>query len=206
MNQIQTADSIEAEAARVRAQLVEVGADLRSHVDPVALVDVAKASFTRRSEGVPPFLKKNASPIGLVLLGGAFGATLIGLLSPPRKKDLPATGAVDPPGTDAVASPTAKAHLGAVLLSTVSVGLGYVGGMFVPKTTAEERLLGEPKAVLSAKLDEFLQQHSRGMKLAAANLFGVSRISAAMLVALAAAAEALGVSRPSVRIIERKPL
>ena len=91
----------------------------------------------------------------------------------------------------------------AALLSTVSVGLGYVGGMFVPKTPAEERLLGEPKAVLSAKLDEFLQQHSRGMKLAAANLFGVSRFSAAMLIALAAAAEALGVSR---RSVERKPL
>ena len=66
--------------------------------------------------------------------------------------------------------------------------------MFVPKTPAEERLLGEPKAVLSAKLDEFLQQHSRGIKLAAANLFGVSRFSAAMLVAMAAAAEALGFS------------
>jgi hypothetical protein len=203
MNQIQTADRIEAEAARVRAQLIEVGADIRSHVGPVALVDAAKASFTRRSKDVPAFLKKNASPIGLVLLGGAFGATLIGLLSPPRKAKLPATGAVDPPGTDAVASPTTKVRLEAALLSTVSVGLGYVGGMFVPETTAEKRLLGQPKAVLSAKLDEFLQQHSRGMKLAAANLFGVSRLSAAMLVALAAAAEALGVSR---RSVERKPL
>jgi hypothetical protein len=203
MNQIQTADRIEAEAARVRAQLIEVGADIRSHVDPVALVDAAKASFTRRSKDAPAFLKKNASPIGLVLLGGACGATLIGLLSPLRKANLPATGAVDTPGTDAVASPTTKAHFEAALLSTVSVGLGYVGGMFVPETTAEKRLLGQPKAVLSAKLDEFLQQHSRGMKLAAANLFGVSRISAAMLVALAAAAEALGVSR---RSMERTPL
>jgi hypothetical protein len=202
MNQIQTADRIEAEAARVRAQLIEVGADIRSHVDPVALVDAAKASFTRRSKDAPAFLKKNASPIGLVLLGGACGATLIGLLSP-RKANLPATGAVETPGTDAVASPTTKAHFEAALLSTVSVGLGYVGGMFVPETTAEKRLLGQPKAVLSAKLDEFLQQHSRGMKLAAANLFGVSRLSAAMLVALAAAAEALGVSR---RSVERKPL
>jgi hypothetical protein len=201
MNQIQTADRIEAEAARVRAQLIEVGADIRSHVDPVALVDAAKASFTRRSKDAPAFLKKNASPIGLVLLGGACGATLIGLLSP-RKANLPATGAVETPGTDAVASPTTKAHFEAALLSTVSVGLGYVGGMFVPETTAEKRLLGQPKAVLSAKLDEFLQQHSRGMKLAAANLFGVSRISAAMLVALAAAAEALGVSR---RSMERTP-
>jgi hypothetical protein len=203
MNQIQTADRIEAEAARVRAQLIEVGADIRSHVDPVALVDAAKASFARRSKDAPAFLKKNASPIGLVLLGGAFGATVIGLLSPSRKAHLPATGAVDPPATEAAASPNAKAQLEAALLSTVSVGLGYVGGMFVPNTSAEERLLGEPKAALSAKLDEFLQQHSRGMKLAAANLFGVSRLSAATLVALAAAAEALGVSR---RSVERKSL
>ena len=85
MSQNQTAEAIEAEAARVRAQLVEVGADIRSHVDPVAVVDAAKASFTRRSKDAPAFLKKNASPIGLVLLGGACGATLIGLLSPSRK-------------------------------------------------------------------------------------------------------------------------
>jgi hypothetical protein len=203
MSQNQTAETVEAEAAHVRAQLVEVGAELRSHVDPIAVVDAAKASFARRSRDAPAFLKKNASPIGMMLLGGAFGATLIGLLSPSRKARSSAAGVIDPLATGAVESPNAKAQLEAALLSTVSVGLGYVGGMFVPNTSAEERLFGEPKEVLSAKLDEFLQQHSRGMKLAAANLFGVSRLSAAMLIALAAAAEALGVSR---RRTERKPL
>jgi len=203
MSQNQTAENVEAEAARVRAQLVEVGADIRSHVDPAALVHSAKASFTRRSKDAPAFLKKNASPIGMMLLGGAFGATLIGLLSPSRKARSPATGVTDPLATGAAASPNAKAQLEAALLSTVSIGLGYVGGMFVPKTPAEERLLGAPKAVLSAKLDEFLEQHSRGMKLAVANLFGVSRFSAAMLIALAASAEALGVSK---RSAARKPI
>lgn len=136
-----------------------------------------------------------------MLLGGAFGATLIGLLSPSRKARSSEAGVIDPPATGAAASPNAKAQLEAALLSMVSVGLGYVGGMFVPNSPAEERLFGEPKAVLSAKLDDFLQQHARGMKLAAANLFGVSRLSAAMLIALAASAEALGVSR---RSVERK--
>jgi hypothetical protein len=201
MSQNQTAESVEAEAARVRAQLVEVAADIRSHIDPTALVNAAKASLTRRSNDGPAFLKRNASPIGMMLLGGAFGATLIGLLSPSRKAR--SSGAVDLAVAGAAASPTMKTQLEAALLSTVGIGLGYVGGMFVPNTPVEERLLGAPKAVLSAKLDEFLQQHSRGMKLAAANLFGASRFSAAMLIALAAAAEALGVPR---RSAERKPL
>jgi hypothetical protein len=202
MSQRQTAESVEAEAARVRAQLVEVGADIRAHADPSAVVDAAKASFMRRSKDAPVFLKKNASPIGLVLIGGAVGATLIGLLSPSRKT--PPQTAVDvEPAAGNGASPTTKSQLEAALLSTVSVGLGYIGGMFVPNTRAEEKLLGEPKAVLSAKLDEFLQQHAHGMKLAAANLFGVSRLSAAMLIAMAAAAEALGVSG---RSRGRKPL
>src|ERR1700760_2434222 len=85
MSQHQTAESVEAEAARVRAQLIEVGGDIRAHVDPSVVVDAAKASFTRRSKDAPAFLKKNASPIGLVLLGGAFGATAVGLLLPSRK-------------------------------------------------------------------------------------------------------------------------
>ena len=195
MTQHQTAESVEAEAARVRAQLVEVGGDIRAHVDPSVVVDKAKASFTRRANDAPAFLKRNASPIGLVLLGGAAGATVIGLLGPSRKTRSRAAAAVDvEPIASASAAPTTKTQLEAALLSAVGVGLGYVGGMFVPKTPAEERLLGEPKAVLSAKLDEFLQQHSHGMKLATANLFGVSRFSAAMLVAMAAAAEALGIA------------
>lgn len=195
MSQHQTAESVEAEAARVRLQLIEVGGDIRAHVDPSVVVDAAKASFARRSKDVPAFLKKNASPIGLVLLGGAASATLIGLLSPSRKTRSRTPAAVDvAPLAGARTTPTTKIQLETALLSAVGVGLGYVGGMFVPKTPAEERLLGEPKAVLSAKLDEFLQQHSHGMKLATANLFGVSRFSAAMLIAMAGAAEALGIS------------
>ena len=85
MSQNQTAESVEVEAARVRAELVATGADIRAHVDPAAVVDAAKASFNRRSKDAPAFLKRNASPIGLVLLGGAFGATAVGLFLPPRK-------------------------------------------------------------------------------------------------------------------------
>ena len=204
MSQHQTAESVEAEAARVRMQLIEVGGDIRSHVDPSAVVDAAKASFTRRSKDAPAFLKRNASPIGLVLLGGAAGATVIGLLGPSRKTRSRTAATVDVgPLANAGAATTTKIQLEAALLSIVGVGLGYVGGMFVPKTPAEERLLGEPKAMLSAKLDEFLQQHSQGMKLATANLFGVSRFSAAMLIVMAAAAETLGFSGQSK---ERKPL
>jgi hypothetical protein len=198
MSHNQTAESVEAEAARVRAELIATGADIRAHVDPAAVVDAAKASFYRRSKDAPAFLKKNASPIGLVLLGGAFGATAVGLFLPPRKaRSHLRPGTNVERDTTRFGSPTKKAQFEAAILSAGGVGLGYVGGLFVPKTSAEERLLGEPKALLHAKLDEFLQQHSRGIKLAAANLFGISRFSAAMLVALAAAAEALGFSARS---------
>ena len=81
----QTAESIEAEAALVRSQLVAVGADIRHHADPAVIVDAAKASFKRRAEEAPSFLKENATPIGMVLLGGAFGAVLTGLVSHSRR-------------------------------------------------------------------------------------------------------------------------
>ena len=66
-------------------QLVEVGADIRAHADPTFILDAARASFSKRSREVPAYLRRNASPIGLVLLGGAVGATLIGLAARPRK-------------------------------------------------------------------------------------------------------------------------
>jgi hypothetical protein len=53
----QTAESIEAEAALVRSQLVAVGADIRHHADPAVIVDAAKASFKRRAGDAPSFLK-----------------------------------------------------------------------------------------------------------------------------------------------------
>jgi hypothetical protein len=191
MNQHRTVESVEAEAALVRAQLVVAGADIRAHVDPSPIVDAAKASFARRTKELPTVLRQNATPIGLVLLGGAFGATLVGLSAPSRKASSPTTG---PSHTPARTPATTKSRFEAAVLSTIGVGLGYIGGMFIPSTQAEERLLGEPKALMSAKLDEFLNQHTQGMKAAASNLFGASRLTAAMLIALAAAAEAFGVS------------
>ena len=63
----QTAESIEAEAALVRSQLVAVGADIRHQADPAVIVDAAKASFKRRAEDAPSFLKKNANAIGRLI-------------------------------------------------------------------------------------------------------------------------------------------
>ena len=59
-------------------------------------------------------------------------------------------------------------------------------------STTEERLLGPPKAVLGQHLDEFLKEHTRGIKMAAANVFGLSRLSATTLVGLAMLVEAVG--------------
>lgn len=85
------------------------------------------------------------------------------------------------------------------MLSTTSVALGYVGGMFIPKTPLEDKYLGPPKAAARAQLDAFLDQHMQSMKLAVANLFGVSRLAATTLIGLAAAAEALGIAKKSSR-------
>ena len=188
----QTAESIEAEAAAVRSQLVAVGADIRHHADPAVIVDAAKASFKRRTEGAPSFLKENATPIGMVLLGGACGAVLTGLFSPSRRSS-PVAPKIDNASSPvkSLASPSVGSQANAALLSTVGVGLGYFAGMFVPTSSTEERFLGQPKAVLSQHLDEFLKEHTNGMKMAAANMFGLSRLSGSALVGLAMLAEAL---------------
>jgi len=193
----QTAESIEAESAIVRSQLVEVGADIRHRADPTAIVDAAKASFQRRIEEAPQFLKQNASPIGMVVLGGALGAALTGYLSTSRRSASTASRiATSSPGIQVRASSTKRPQLKAALLSGAGVGLGYLAGMFIPATPAEERLLDQPKAVLRQHLDDFLKENSRGMKMAVANVFGVSRLSAVALVGLAMVAELMATPRP----------
>lgn len=191
----QTAESIEAEAALVRSQLVAVGADIRHHADPTVIVDAVKASFQRRTAVVPTLLKQNAAPVGMILLGGTIGALLTGLFSPSRRARSLTSKVEDAPRVDGVANPSLRSQANAALLSSVGVGLGYIAGMFIPTTSAEDRFLGQPKAVLSERLDDFLQQHTRDMKAAAANAFGISRLSATTLIGLALLAEALGISR-----------
>ena len=188
----QTAESIEAESAVLRAQLAAVGADIRHHADPAVIVDAAKASFKRRAEGAPSFLKKNATPIGMVMLGGAFGAVLTGLFSPSRRSSSASKVTNAAASAQPVARPSIRSNVDAALLSSAGIGLGYVAGMFVPISATEDRLLGQPKAVLGQHLDDFLKEHTQGMKLAVANLFGLSRLSATTLVGLALFAEALG--------------
>jgi hypothetical protein len=77
----QSAEIVETEAALVRSQLVAIGVDLRHQADPAAIIDAAKTSFKRRTDGAPSFLKQNAMPIGMVMLGGALGAAIMGLFS-----------------------------------------------------------------------------------------------------------------------------
>lgn len=194
----QTAESIEAEAALVRSQLVAVGADIRHRADPTLIVDAVKASFERQAQVVPALLRQNAAPIGMILLGGTVGAFLTGLFSPSRRARPVMSKVEDDPRVEGVSGPTLRSQANAALLSSVGVGLGYFAGLFIPTTSAEERFLGQPKAVLSERLDEFLQQHTRDMKAAAANAFGISRLSATTLIGLALLAEALGISRQPV--------
>ncbi len=133
------------------------------------------------------------------MLGGAIGAGVTGLFARPRR----ATTSSSPKAAAAsyssgpTSQPPTQVKVKASLLSILGVGLGYAAGMFVPNTSTEERLFAEPKAVLSEKLDDFLQANTRGMKMAAVNAFGVSRLSAAALVGLAVLAELLGPPRRS---------
>jgi hypothetical protein len=193
----QTAESIEAEAAVVRSQLVAVGADIRQHADPAAIVDTAKASFKKRAEDVPAFLTKNSSPISMVVLGCALGAAVTGLFSRSKRPAPVTSGVAESPSVPGGGlQSTLRSQGNAALLSSVGVGLGYVAGMFVPTSSAEERYLGQPKAVLGQSLDDFLKAHSNDMKMAVANAFGLSRLSAVTLVGLAMLAEALEKAKP----------
>ena len=202
MSQAQAADSIEAEAALLRAQILTAGADLRLRADPAAIVEMGKAAMRRKTKAIPGFLKENGSPVGLVLLGGAAGAVVTGLFSK-RRAALPPQPASTGLSASAMPKPPLRAHARAVLLSTLGVGLGYFAGLLVPNSAVEEQLVGQPKAVLRERLDEFLQANMRGMKLAVFDLFGVSRLSAAALIGLAVIAQALGGPTPKA---QRKPL
>lgn len=193
----QTAESVEAEAAIVRSQLVAVGAGIRRRADPRVIVDAAKASFKRRAEEAPALLKENAGPVGMVLLGGAIGAALTGLFSQSRRPPSVAPTVIDKPAAEGVARPSARSQAKLAVLSAIGIGLGYFAGMLVPSSPAEEQLFGVTKAVLRERLDEFLKEHMRGMHLAVANLFGVSRLSATTLVGLAVLAEVFGAPRTS---------
>ena len=194
----QTPEAIEAQSAELRAQLFSVGASIRHHADPSLVVDAAKEAFKRRTAEAPAFLKANATPIGMLLLGGALAAAMSSMLS----KSLPAT--VSRSSVEAEASPTTKATEGAsgptirsqvraAMLSGAGLGLGYLAGIFVPTTTAEERFLGEPKALLSLHLNQFVNRNAEGMKKSAVNAFGVSRIAGMLVVITTLLAEALGI-------------
>jgi hypothetical protein len=191
----QSAESVETEAALVRSQLVAIGAELRHQADPAVIVDAAKTSFKRRTDSAPSFLKQNATPIGMVMLGGALGAAVTGLFSRRAPSGVAPSGKYSAARTKGVESPSLGSKVNASVLSAVSVGLGYFAAMFIPSSATEDRLLGEPKAVLRQRLDEFLQQHSDGVKKATANALGLSRLSATTLVGLAMLADVLGANR-----------
>ena len=186
----QTVESVEAESALIRSQLLSVGAEIRHRVDPTVLIDAASASFKRRASDVPSFLTKNATPIGMVILGGAMGSVVTGWLLRSPQKEFVARPQAEKVSAGAITPSSRWSHSLTVVVTAISIGLGYVAGMLIPNSPAEERLFGQYKAVLSELLDGFLREHARGMKLAAANLFGASHLSATALLGLAMLAEA----------------
>ena len=132
----------------------------------------------------------------MVMLGGALGVAVTGLFSRRAPSGVaPSNNYAAAPTKGVAASPSLGSKVNASVLSVVSVGLGYFAAMFIPSSATEDRLLGEPKAVLKQRLDEFLQQHSDGVKKATANALGLSRLSATTLVGLAMLADVLGASR-----------
>jgi len=195
MSQEQTAESVEAEAAKVRSQLLNVGADIRRRVDPSVLADKATATISERAKSVPDFLKKQSSPIGLILLGGAVGAVATGMFAKPNQSkravsDTPASTTLEV-SVAAVSKPPLRKQVQAGLLSAVGLGLGYVAGLMVPSTSVEESYLEQPKAILRQQLNSFVDANTQGMKQAALNLFGASRLSATALIGLAIIGQAL---------------
>lgn len=193
MSQEQTVEGVDAEAAVIRSQLLNIGADIRRRVDPSALADRATASISERAKSLPNFLRKESSPIGLILLGGAVGAVVTGMVTKPRithSASATAPAGLSANGT-ATSRPNVRKQLQAGLLSAVGLGLGYVAGHMVPSTSVEDAYLGQPKEILRQQLNGFIETNTQGMKKAALNIFGASRLSATALIALAIVGQAL---------------
>ncbi len=202
MSKVQSAEEVERQAAAVRAQLAALGADIRRRASPAALMDSARASVTSRIGVVPARLSAQAFPVGLVLAGGALGVLATSLFSKrgppaasvarePRDAAKGVEGAkLAVPQSVAAAAPQ-RAPAKAVALSILGVGFGYLGGLLLPETPTEDRMLAQPKAILRDNLDRFLQSHTNGMKHSAFALFGASRYSAATLIGLGLLAQAM---------------
>ena len=166
-------------------------------------MESARASVTSRIGVVPARLSAQAFPVGLVLAGGALGAIATSYFSsrvaPPasareRSSKLAAKRfdvAEAPLPQSRPAAPPQRVPAKAVALSILGVGFGYLGGLLLPETPTEDRMLAQPKAILRDNLDRFLQAHTNGMKQSAFALFGASRYSAATLIGLGLLAQAM---------------
>lgn len=194
----QTAEAIEAEAAQVRSQLIVVGGSIRHQTDPAVIVDAAKANIVRRAQGAPDFLKRQATPIGLVVLGGALGALAAGAFS---------KGRVAAPGTRISTQrpsvsvstrqmPPVRTQIQTALLSAAGLGMGYLASLFVPVSDKEEALLADAKAIVRDQLNLIVNNKMQGMKGALSHAFGVSRLSGTLLLGLAMLAEFSSPTKP----------
>jgi hypothetical protein len=205
MSKEQSADAVEAEAARVRSQLAITGADIRRRASPAALMESAQTSLKRSLGSVSGKLSEQFYPVALVSIGGALGVIATSLFSNRKGKVTPLSSA---PAANAATAPLpARSPLRARgpvparrsfhrqtkagMLSIIGIGAGYLAGLLLPDSPTEQRLFARPKAVLRDRIDTLLQDHFKGMKLAAFNLFGASRLSAAALIGLSLLAQIL---------------
>lgn len=67
--------------------------------------------------------------------------------------------------------------------------IGHVIGRSFKATAKERALFGKAAEELQSAASEFVSEHSRGAKLAAAQSFGFARYSAAFLVLMAVAGD-----------------
>jgi hypothetical protein len=195
-------DGIEAEAMRVRAELRTTGADLRRRLRPEAVASAIKTRAARQADRAAAhlpeaagILSRKAAGAGLVVLGTAIGTALTQMAKERSRTGQPAGPPSDEtaPSPDECASDPAPAPSGSSAstqlktagLSALGIGLGYVIGSAIPPTAIEHELFDEPGAALKHQATEFMTAHAAGMKRSLADSFGVSRVAAALLVALA---------------------
>ena len=185
---------IEAEARLVRAELFASGAIVRARLSPSALADDARVRLREASAKSFETFSKHSRDIGLVLTGGSIAIALMKAFGIGRSHSHEKPVAANVASTESnlaetASSPTMTSRLRAAVVSCLGAILGLGVSQLVPHSSVESELLGEVRTALGQQVENFLSDHSDGLKRTMAHSFGLSRFAAGLLVLLAMAGD-----------------
>jgi hypothetical protein len=181
---------LEARADAQRAAMVTTVTEVTRRLQPRYLVDattrLAKQKSVELFGGVSRSIKNHGGTAALLGIGAVTAFDL------GRRSARGQSGTGSPYEFDSSSSNLAQpaipasAYAGAIGRLIAGMSLGMVLGRAFKVTAAEERLLAEIAPDLPNTAAAFVQYHSRGAKLVAADAFGFARYAAAFLAIMAA--------------------